>query len=356
MNLAVHASSPAAEALMSEVLRGGGPIAVEYPLVFESRFAGRIVALESDARSVLSACAILTRDLVVPGGRFRVGLIGSVVTDPDHRGRGYASEVLASGEDELAGAGCVCSLLWADDAGYYARRGYVPVGAEDVFVLAPDHASLFPPSQGVRPAAPPDAPALHALYRGHSARVDRSLEEARALFAAPGMTTLVVEREGAPAAYACLGRGADLTNVVHEWAGSSADVLALVRAHRERHAGEAPLVLMVPPSADAVRSRLELAGVPGARGVLAMAKLVSRTAAAELLAGFAGDAGRVEPRGAGVAIAGPAGEVVLSAEETLLVLFPPRADRGVVEAVEGETGLSLVGLPLTPFVWGLDSI
>lgn len=356
MNVAIRDSSPAAEALMSQVLRGGEPLAQEYPLVFEGAFGGRVVTLEGDDERVLSACAILQRELVVETHRFRVGLIGSVATDPGQRRRGYGSEVLASSERELAASGCLFALLWADEPDYYERRGYVKVGAEDVFLVARSAAPLLPPPNGARPARTGDVPTLHELYSDHPVRVDRSPDEAAALFASPGVRTAVLERDGSVVAYACMGRGVDLPNTIHEWAGPPQDVLALVRSHLESVEGDDSVVVMLPPSAGEMRRRLEVARIPGARGVLGMAKLTDPLEAARLLESVAGPDARVVPAGDGVRVEGPEGALELSARDTLLTLFPPMAEPGVLEVIAVQTGLALVGLPLTPYVWGLDSI
>ena len=81
---------------MRTVLRGGDPIADEFPLVFRPEFPGRVVTLEESGSGVLATCAILVREARVGETRFRIGLIGSVATDSEHRGRRHASRVLVS--------------------------------------------------------------------------------------------------------------------------------------------------------------------------------------------------------------------------------------------------------------------
>jgi hypothetical protein len=196
--------------------------------------------------------------------------------------------------------------------------------------------------------------------RLNPARVDRTAEETHALLSGPGIRTLVAERDGVVVAYASLGRGADLGNVVHEWAGPIEDVLALVRAHLEASPAHGDgIYVMVPPGAHDIGAFFEFTRTPGAQGILCMAKLASLDAAASLLQ-------RVVPAEVRVSIVdraaerlrldGPTGSVVLTGQEILLTLFPPRSDRKVVEVVEQELGASLPNLPLEPFLWGLDSI
>ena len=106
-----------ARGLMERVLRGGAPLAAEYPLVFEHGFPGRIVALEEHG-DVRSACGILVRDFAIGAARVRAGLIGSVTTDPAWRRRGLASRLLDRAEAMLAHDGCSLALLWADEPAF----------------------------------------------------------------------------------------------------------------------------------------------------------------------------------------------------------------------------------------------
>ncbi|MDP6955772.1 MAG: GNAT family N-acetyltransferase, partial [Planctomycetota bacterium] len=99
----------------------------EYPLLFDCDGADSLVWAE-EGGVTLSACGIQTRELVVPGERLRVGLIGSVATDPAARGQGLAGHVLTRAEQVLRGRACLFSLLWADDPAFYEPRGYRLVG------------------------------------------------------------------------------------------------------------------------------------------------------------------------------------------------------------------------------------
>ncbi len=352
-------------------VHGDGELARTSPLVFDPALAGgtgRLIALEEEG-AVRSACAILPRDFLVDGAAIRVGLIGSVATDPACRNRGWATRLLEQAQAELARAGCAFALLWADDARFYLERGFSPVGAEDDFLLVSELALSLPEPRGVREMRAQDAPAIQRLYERHRERAARTVEETSALLGAPAMTTLVRERPrgaGEPAelvAYACLGRGRDLADAIHEWAGDSEDVLALVRAQLERRfpSGEqGALFLIAPPSASDLAYRLLRIGALSKRGILGLGRILDRARAAQLLGarlGAEGSATLVEgAEGPRFRIHGPRSEGQLDDDGALALLLGASDVRGEVARFLARFGLEHARLPLELFAWGLDSI
>jgi GNAT superfamily N-acetyltransferase len=353
-------------ALMGRVLRDGGELAPEYPLCFEDRFPGRVIATVEGGR-VVSACAVLVRDFLVGSLSIRCGLIGSVCTDPDQRGRGLASELLRRAEAELAHEGCVLAMLWADDPVFYDERGWCPIGEEIDFAIEPAQIGRLQGANGIRAAAPDDQGAIHRLYSLHRERVERSREETSALLGSPGIETLVLQRSRDVVAYSCFGRGKDFARTVHEWAGSDADVIALLRAHMQRAAtrGEnAPIYVLTPPTARTLHDRLRGVGLAWTQGVLAQGKLLDAHAATELLAALVGSEARVTVESevedgeatAAISIEGPRGRSHVTTDELLALLVPARGRRQRLAEAERETGLTFANLPLPLFAWGLDSI
>lgn len=339
-------------------------LAREYPLVFDARFGGRSIVLERDG-AVRSACTLLARDFRVAGRRLRVGLIGSVATDPAWRGRGLATELLTRAEAELRAQGCLFALLWAEDPAFYMARGYAPFGAEDDYLLVSEMVPLLPEATGVRPLAPGDVPFLRRLHADHPAHVERSEAEFAALLEIPGMVVLVRERAAAPGhpalpvAYACLGKGRDLADTIHDWAGATDDVLALVRAHLERRFGPGEtgaLFLMAPPQAAELGYRLVSLGAVVRRGILGLGKLLDLGAAAALLDSFVGDEVASASAG-GVTLRGPASGAELDLDAFQAVLFGGAELRSEVRAFLARLGFDgSLPLPLEPFAFGLDSI
>lgn len=359
----LEGAATSARKLIESVHAERRSIAAEYPLVFDDDFPGRLVAL-GESGAVHSACAVLPREFLVDGLRVRGGLIGSVVTDPAHRGQGLATRNLVAAEAELQSEGCAFALLWAEDPAFYLARGYCPVGAEEDFVLPAHIARALPEPSGARRLRPEDEGFVHALYAAHPTRLERTPAETAALLACPEMTTLVLERDGEPVAYACRGRGRDLTDAIHEWGGPVDDVLALVRAHYiERFPEPQPddvLFLMAPPAATELVYRLASLGAASTRGMLGLGKILDRSAAVRLLAQRLGDTAAVEladtPDGERIRIVAPERTAEIDDDGMLALLFAVTEVRtDVVTFLQG-LGLNAPRLPLEPFAWGLDSI
>lgn len=351
-----------AEQLIERVF-GAHDVAREYPLVFDARFTGSLVAVESEGE-VRSTCAILARDLVVGATKLRVGLIGSVSTDERSRGRGLGTEMLDKAEHELQKQGALLAMLWADDATFYAKRGWRAFSAEHDVVVTSAIANELPRTNGARAATSADFAAIHALYSRHAERVDRTSAETSALLCVPGMRVLVNERDGVIVSYTCLGRGRDLADVVHEWGGAVDDVLALVRAHfdeRRASGNDKPLYLMASRSCEALVERVDELGASSAVGVLALGKIVDLAACAALAAECFEPKGYVQAslhpaRAGAVELRGPNGACSLTREDLLELLCAARGDTTLADECARTLGVERGRLPLAPFVWGLDSI
>lgn len=338
----------------------------EYPLVFDPRFEGRVQPLDADGPEARAACTVLERTFHVGGRSLRGGLIGSVATDPAWRGQGLATRLLERTEADLRERGALFALLWADDPRFYLARGYAPLGAETDHRLVSELARSLPGQEGVRVLRAQDVPHLHRLHARHATRVARTPEEMRALLAVPGMLTLVRERAPGPGqallpvAYASLGRGRDLANAIHDWAGAPEDVLALLGAHlRRRFPSEEPgaLFLMAPATESELARRLHELGVASRRGILGLGKLLDGSRACVLLAELLGEGSAVTWEGERARLRGRSGVVIELDLEGLqaLLLGAPEVGAAARQLLL-RLGCAHPCLPLEPFAFGLDSI
>ena len=58
----------------------------------------------------------------------------------------------------------------------------------------------------------------------------------------------------------------------------------------------------------------------------------------------------------GLRVQGPNMALLIGADDAFRALFAPAGETGDLDYLRRALGLPLAGLPLTPFVWGLDSI
>lgn len=343
-------------------------LAAEYPLVFapgpgNERKARTLELVEEG--EVRAACTLLEREFRAGASSVRGGLIGSVATDRAWRRRGLGTRLLLAAEAELRARGCLFALLWADDPTFYLARGYAPFGVECDYMLVAELAAFLPRPDGVRAMRPEDAPFLQRIHARHAARIERSAEEMHALLGVPGMLTLVRERRASashpalPVAYACLGRGRDLIDAVHDWGGEPEDVLSLLRAHLERRfpRGEAgALFLMAPPCAAELGYRLLALGAVSKRGIVGLGKLLDPLGAGALLATTIGTRGAVEPGEAGLRLTGPRADARLDLEALQALLFGGPEVEDEARALVERLGFAGGRLPLEIFAFGLDSL
>ena len=214
-----------------------------WPLLYRSDGRGTFFGVFEHGELV-AHCATRAVTMIGAAGPMAVTLLGSVAVAPARRGHGLASATLAAAiarareeSDHV--------LLWAERPELYARHGFVPGRPE----LCAAIARL--PFRGVvggelRWARIEDHASIHGLHERKPWRVRRTLGETSGLLTTPGLECAVLERAGAVVAYACCGKGADLTDHWHEMGGSDADVGELLPAAMHM-TGRIEALVLVPP-------------------------------------------------------------------------------------------------------------
>ncbi len=213
--------------LLDEWLLPGAFYGVQHtwPQLYRSDGEGMFFVLCDDER-LLSHCAC--RIFTVHGDEsvFRACLLGSVVTAPELRGRGFASQVLGAALEATSSL-AEHTLLWAERPGLYARHGFKSGGTEVCLQLVRRPRTTL---ANVRLCEVRDHAILFELHAQKPWRVERSFRAMSGLLTTPGMTTLVLEREGVVVAYACCGKGSDLQGHWHEVGGRDEHVAELLPA------------------------------------------------------------------------------------------------------------------------------
>jgi predicted N-acetyltransferase YhbS len=191
---------------------------------------------------VVSHLGTNKRSLAVLGVRIPVVLMSSICTDPDYRGQGLASRLIATVRHRHEREGFDLYFI-SGDRDLYRRIGAAPVGRQLRYVLAPRALKVFAhPEVSVRPAEGTDLQAIASLHAREPVRIVRPFKDFRTVFRAgwaglsPGRF-YVVEADRKITAYFVAGvtrkhggppKEGRLTVV--EMAGSRTDLLAALYA------------------------------------------------------------------------------------------------------------------------------
>jgi GNAT superfamily N-acetyltransferase len=245
-------------------------LAGAYPHVFGPEADAELIGAFEDDRLVAHA-ALRRVVLVTSAGDQEATLVGTVITSPGDRGRGIGTELLARVVDRAEAEGRDALYLWSDQWAFYARLGFVPAGGQDELELRPRPGIV---AAGLRPARACDVPEILALHRDKPLRVERSLHDQALMLSTRGLSTMVLEREGRVAAYACNGKGIDFPGWWHEVGGSDADVARLVLGAMVV-LGQASATLLVPPYRPRLRESLRPFAAAGHAGVGALRRALT---------------------------------------------------------------------------------
>ncbi len=119
--------------------------------------------LALDGGHPVSCVQIFRKTIRLRGEPVPLGGIGSVATDPDHRGSGLASELMRRSEQRMRERGMPLGLLFTTRFSFYARLGWVQIPCRQLAVH-PGGAAEEPDGIERRCLRPGDLPAVRALY------------------------------------------------------------------------------------------------------------------------------------------------------------------------------------------------
>ena len=242
--------------------------AEDMPLVAAPNAPSRRLVVHEEGR-VRSHGALHIQPYVLDGLEVMVGVIGAVATDPDHRGRGYASQIVRGLLDVARSETLDIVVLWADTPAWYERFGFVLAGRENLFDIPRD---LLPPTSSiheVRLARKRDRRIIRELHDREVSRTARTSAIWRSHFDLPLTDWYVVERHGRPAAYGVVGKGRDLTGCLHEFGGPESLLVPLISGILASR-GIDRIPVMTAPWKVTAAAILAAYGLPLHRGVLGM--------------------------------------------------------------------------------------
>jgi GNAT superfamily N-acetyltransferase len=204
----------------------------------------------------LAGCAgVRMGDLQSPRGEAtRVALVGAVATDERYRGMGLASSMVKYACEWAGSHGASFVMLWGSEHDLYRRIGFELSGAQ---VRVPLEALEFPrPALGnlVRGWTP----ALFAMIQARGTGLTLRNEDKGWYTSHKHVEWFWTGSVERPAAYAAVGRGIDLQNLVHEFGGEPAALTVLLA----KLAAERPGLSLLASPAMLARSGLKTRTAP----------------------------------------------------------------------------------------------
>lgn len=247
-------------------------ISAEYPTALTSSNLHNMRII-SEEDQVLSHAVMKPMIIKTPQIIFKVGAIGSVVTDDKHRGQGLSTQVIQDCIKLAAEQSCDIVILWTDIFDFYRRIGFELAGSEFSIVIeeefdTPISNLRFSTDAKVSPEA------IHRLYSSHTVNSVRTIEETRKFLSIPKTKVYTAwETNGQLAAYAIEGKGVDLDGYIHEWGGSASKLMALfsfIRTFKKN-----PYVIICPRHASNLIEQLKKQPITMNEGFLGMIKIVN---------------------------------------------------------------------------------
>ena len=247
-------------------------IANEYPTALTPSNIGNIRII-TEGNRVLSHAVLKPLIIKTPAIIFKVGAIGSVVTDSERRGHGLSQQILKECLAEAYRQDCDVAVLWTNLYDFYRKLNFELAAYEESIVIDKEFTAN---TQGLRflKGTNVSAEAIHRLYAQHTVGSVRNIEEIRKFLSIPNTLLYTAwDSQGQLAAYAVEGKGADLNGYIHEWGGSVSKLLALFSWIR-REKKQAFTVILGQHSLNLISTLKAIPGTIHNEGYLGMIKLV----------------------------------------------------------------------------------
>jgi len=205
----------------------GWSIASEYPTALN---IGNLhnIRIFKENNSVVSHAVVKPLVVKSPHVVFKVGAIGSVITDESHRSQGLSTQIITDCIQLAEKQNCDVAILWTNLFDFYRKMNFELAGSEISFIIDRPIGEAQP---GVRFSADSKvaAEALLRLYSQHSVASARTLEETKKFLSIPETKIYTAwDASNQLVAYAIEGKGADLGGYIHEWGGSVSHLLSLL--------------------------------------------------------------------------------------------------------------------------------
>ncbi len=332
-------------------------IASEYPTAFSTNNIHNMSIVTEDEK-IISHAVLKTYVVKTPHCIFKIGAIGSVVTDPNYRQQGHSKSNINKCIELAQKQECDLAILWTDQFDFYRKLGFELAGYDYSYIFdsqAPfkNKNLRFVAGNNVDPAA------LLKLYSQHTVQAVRSLEDFRQFLKIPNSNLFTAwDQNNNLVAYAVEGKGADLINYIHEWSGQVDALLDLFQFIRNQK--NQMITIMTPSHSQNLRNKLSLTSQLSHQGFLGMLKVVNADALfLKVKKAFRAEGHEItfEKQGNNYVFGFGNDLYTLEKETDMLQLIfgPLSVENFDFVSKETQTKMSTL-LPLPLWIWGWDSI
>lgn len=247
-------------------------ITSEYPTALSTNNIHNMSIITEDEK-VVSHAVLKPIIVKTPFCIFKVGAIGSVVTDPDHRNQGLSTKNIENCIEMAKKQDCDMVILWTNQFDFYRKFGFELAGYEETYVLDTPR-PIKNKTLRIINDNKVDPSAILKLFSQHTVNSVRTIEDVRNFLKIPNSNLYTAWNEhNQLVAYAAEGKGADLANYVHEWAGNVNDLMDVFSFMQAKN--NLPLTVMVPTHSTNLRLKLQEVCASSHQGYLGMIKIIN---------------------------------------------------------------------------------
>lgn len=318
------------------------------------------MSIITDGESHQIAAHALVKPLIMksPLSLFKIGAIGSVVTSPEFRNQGLSSQNINNCLQMAKDQDCELAVLWTDQFDYYKKFGFEAAGYEYTYQLS----KTQPVNTDLKylKTSKVDPNALVRLYNQHTVGCVRTADDFQKFLAIPNSNIYTAwTKDNVLVAYAAEGKGLDLQNFVHDWAGGTSQLLDLLNWVVTTQGR--PTTIMAPHHATNLRKQLKAKTDFEHQGILGLVKILNFEAVAQKIKKAFRAEGLdrfiLERQGSQIIFGYNTDLYTLNNESDLVKLFFGPTRPSEMEFIKPETAQILETLlPLPLWIWGWDSI
>jgi hypothetical protein len=226
------------------------PFASEYPLILDPGDPSQSFCLIEN-NTVLAHANLQMRTLMHASRQksYKLALVGNVATAHTHQGQGLQRSLIQSLERSCEQQDAHLMILWSDLFEFYQKLGFSSNGREIRFTFS--HRENTPSTLKLERIDPKslssrDLECLLSLRPKVEWTIERSVDEFRRLLTIPNTLIFTSRVHKTIKSWFAVGKGSDMSGVIHEWGSSDARSLVMALNELVRFTGGNPLLLLTP--------------------------------------------------------------------------------------------------------------